>query len=140
MQESSTLVQAIRSVNRNNRNTTNNTTTDPAEIVYVDIHTEPGTQKQFVFWEDIQLAFEGAVHARHQARVVPFLRGPDLRPRLEPQRSLTLESAISDVVVDRQLLRVETPSSQLTLSVTSQELLQEEPPKPLEDTNKPTKA
>ncbi|KAF9096456.1 hypothetical protein BGX29_008566, partial [Mortierella sp. GBA35] len=95
-------VQAIRPVHRNDRNT--RTTTD--DVFHVDINTEPGTQNQFVLWGDIKLAFEDALHVRHQSRVVPFLKGDDLHP-LKPYRIAAFPDVILDIVVSGQITQVE---------------------------------
>ncbi|KAF9080971.1 hypothetical protein BGX23_001458 [Mortierella sp. AD031] len=61
MPENTPLVQAIPSVNKSSR--TIPATADPADVFYVDVHTDPATQNRFVLWEDIQLAFENALHS-----------------------------------------------------------------------------
>lgn len=76
MQDTLPNLQALRSVNKNNRPLT---PTDPDDIIYVDRHQDPETKKDFVLWEDILVAFHDAVHVRHHARVVPFLKGADYR-------------------------------------------------------------
>jgi TPR repeat protein len=53
------------------------------EIFYVECQVEPSTQQDVVLWDDILQAFEGAVHVRHQAKVVPFLKGLDFRPYVQ---------------------------------------------------------
>jgi hypothetical protein len=50
------------------------------EIIYVDCHVDPATQKEFVLWDDILQAFGDAVQVRHQSKVVPYLKGSDFRP------------------------------------------------------------
>lgn len=37
------------------------------------------TNKDVVLWDDILQAFEDALHVRHQAMIVPFVKGSDLR-------------------------------------------------------------
>lgn len=51
----------------------------PDEILYVECHPDPETHKPVVLWDDILQAFDGAVQVRHKAKVVPFLKGKDLR-------------------------------------------------------------
>lgn len=76
MLETLYLEQAIRSVAKNSR-TVASATLDFADVYHVDIQTVPETNHQFVLWEDIQLAFEDALHVRHQTRIVPFVEGGD---------------------------------------------------------------
>jgi hypothetical protein len=49
----------------------------PDEVFYVECHTDPETNKEVVLWVDIP--FQYALQVRHKARVVPFLKGKDLR-------------------------------------------------------------
>ncbi|KAF9540328.1 hypothetical protein EC957_004407 [Mortierella hygrophila] len=51
----------------------------PDNIFYADCHIEPETQKPVVFRDDILQAFDNAVQIRDKARVVPFLKGDNLR-------------------------------------------------------------
>lgn len=70
-------VQAVRSVTKSNIGTS--TTFTPIEVVYIDCHTDPNTQEDVVLWDDILQVFDDALHIRHKTRVVPFLKGSDLR-------------------------------------------------------------
>lgn len=49
------------------------------DIFHVDTIVYPKTQKRVVLWDDILQAFEDAVLVRHKSRVIPFLKGDDLR-------------------------------------------------------------
>lgn len=49
----------------------------PDEIFYVECHIDPETEKDVVLWDDIP--FQYALQVRHKAKVVPFLKGKDLR-------------------------------------------------------------
>ncbi|KAG0199239.1 hypothetical protein BGX33_011791, partial [Mortierella sp. NVP41] len=89
-------VQAIRSVHRTGR--AGPTAPDPADVLYVDVYTDPVTKKGFVLWDDIKLAFDAALHVRHQAKVVPFLKGEDLNP-IKPFRIAASPDVVLDVVV-----------------------------------------
>jgi hypothetical protein len=72
------LYQPIRSVHKSLRlSAIAPPTTD--DIFYVVCYADPKTQKDFVFWEDILQAFEEGLHARDGAKMVPFLRGSDLK-------------------------------------------------------------
>ena len=53
---------------------------DPDDINFIDCHTHPDTSEDFVLWEDIQQAFEEALFVRQKAKMVPFVKGIDLRP------------------------------------------------------------
>ncbi|KAF9132101.1 hypothetical protein BGW39_000820 [Mortierella sp. 14UC] len=75
----------------------------PEEILYVDCQVDPESRKQFVLWDDIVQAFDNAVQVRNKARVVPFLKGADLRI-LEPRRIAEVPNTILDVVVGGQLI------------------------------------
>ena len=69
-------VQAVRSVYKSQIGTT--TAPSPIDIVQVDCHLDPITQKDVVLWDDIQQLFDGALHIRHKSRMVPFLKDADL--------------------------------------------------------------
>lgn len=81
MQDALPQLQALRAVNKNSRALT---AADPDDIIYVDCHQDPDTNKDFVLWEDILVAFHHAVHVRDHARVVPFLKGADYRTYVTP--------------------------------------------------------
>ncbi|KAF9540315.1 hypothetical protein EC957_004393 [Mortierella hygrophila] len=72
------LVQAVRSVNKDQA-PSSIAPAQPDEIFYVDCHTDPETLRPVVLWDDILQAFDNAVRIRDKARVVPFLKGGDLR-------------------------------------------------------------
>lgn len=72
------LVQAVRSVNKDQA-LSSIAPVQPDDIFYVDCHTDPETQKPIILWDDILQAFVNAVQVRNKARVVPFLKGLDLR-------------------------------------------------------------
>lgn len=69
-------LQAMRSVTRDSRPSTPN----PGEIVYVEVYTDSETRDQFVLWDDIRQVFDDALHVRHQAKALPFLKGTDYNP------------------------------------------------------------
>ena len=66
--------QGIRSININNPTSS---PPHPTEVVYVDIYTDRITKEKFILWEDVRLAFHNALHVRHKARVVPFMKDDD---------------------------------------------------------------
>ncbi|KAF9105339.1 hypothetical protein BGX29_000203 [Mortierella sp. GBA35] len=98
MEEDVPNVQALRSITKSSLNSSSNPKPATTAIAEVDIHTDPLTLKGFVLWEDILLAFEDALHVRHKARVVPFLKGSDLRS-LEPRRIAAFPDTVLNVVV-----------------------------------------
>ncbi|KAF9273828.1 hypothetical protein BGZ88_003487 [Linnemannia elongata] len=91
------LVQAIRSVEKHLA-PSSILPPRPDEIFYVECHPDPETQKPVVLWDDILQAFDGAVQVRHKAKIVPFLKGKDLRI-LEPHRIAMAVDTVLDVVV-----------------------------------------
>ncbi|KAF9079655.1 hypothetical protein BGX23_003516, partial [Mortierella sp. AD031] len=109
MSETLPSVQAIRSVNRDSRAILN--PPDPADVFYVDIHTDPETLKRIVLWDDIRLAFDDALHVRHQAKVVPFLKGKDFN-LIKPFRIVANPDIVLDVVVSGPLAQQEAISPQ----------------------------
>jgi hypothetical protein len=76
MTQTHSNLQATRSVTRNSRPST----PDPDEIIYIAVYTDPETKNQFVLWDDIRQVFEDALHVRHQAKALPFLKGTDYNP------------------------------------------------------------
>ncbi|KAG0047802.1 hypothetical protein BGZ89_004786 [Linnemannia elongata] len=90
-------VQALRSVNRS-LPSSSIPPPSPDEIFHVDTIVDPNTQKRVVLWDDILQVFEDAVQARHKSRVVPFLKGDDLRT-LEPRRIAVIPNTVLDVIV-----------------------------------------
>ncbi|KAF9931309.1 hypothetical protein FBU30_010448 [Linnemannia zychae] len=107
-------LQAFRSVNKNIR-PSDTVPVRPDDIIYVDCHTDPVSQKSVVLWEDILQAFNDALQIRHKTRVVPFLRDADLST-LEPRRIAAMPNVVLDVVVDSQLDDITTPLSQLSFT------------------------
>ncbi|KAK5820679.1 hypothetical protein F5H01DRAFT_411899, partial [Linnemannia elongata] len=91
-------VQAIRSVDKSISPNSVPLAT-PEEIYHVETLVDPDTNKDVVLWDDILQAFENAVQVRHKTKVVPFLKGKDLRILL-PRRIAALPSIVLDVVVD----------------------------------------
>ncbi|KAG0059489.1 hypothetical protein BGZ89_000367 [Linnemannia elongata] len=99
-------VQAVRSVTKSNVNTA--TPYTPAEIVHIDCHTDPITLEDVVLWGDILQAFDDALHIRHKSRVVPFLKGPDLKP------IAAIKDEVLDVVIADPVTRPEASTMQET--------------------------
>ncbi|KAH7036095.1 hypothetical protein BKA57DRAFT_475520, partial [Linnemannia elongata] len=110
-------VQAVRSVTKSNVSTA--TPYTPAEVVHIDCHTDPITLEDVVLWGDILQAFDDALHIRHKSRVVPFLKGPDLKP-LEPHRIAAIKDEVLDVIIADLVTRPEASTIQEMPSVTPQ--------------------
>jgi hypothetical protein len=68
------LLQAVRPVHKNNL-----TPTISAAIAYVVIHNDPSSGKNIILWDDVQQAFKDALHVRHGAIIIPFLKGADFK-------------------------------------------------------------
>ncbi|KAF9150612.1 hypothetical protein BG015_007544 [Linnemannia schmuckeri] len=120
-------VQALRAIVKS-------TMAPPAaeeDIVYVDCQHDPATDKEVVLWDDVMLAFNDALHVRHKARILPFLKGPDFRV-LEPRRIAAVPDTVLDVIIEckeqdankqqqqlqhqREILQEDTTSSETTTS------------------------
>ncbi|KAF9154835.1 hypothetical protein BG015_011857 [Linnemannia schmuckeri] len=100
--------QAIRSVHKSLRlSAIPPASTD--DVFYVVCYVDPETQKEFVFWEDILQAFEEGVHVRDKAKMIPFLRGSDLKI-LEPRRIAAMPDTVLDVIVGGPLVDTEVKS------------------------------
>lgn len=67
-------------------------------ITNIDCYTDPDTNKDFIYWEDIQQAFEKALFVRNKTKMLPFVRGKDYRA-LEPRRIEAAPDVVLDVVV-----------------------------------------
>ncbi|KAK3812330.1 MAG: hypothetical protein J3R72DRAFT_530161 [Linnemannia gamsii] len=87
-------VQAFRPIPKSSVDTpvSSSSGQEPSPVGYVDIH-------EFVLWEDIQLAFEGVLHVRHLARVVPFLKRLDFRT-LEPRMIAEVPKVVLDALLE----------------------------------------
>ncbi|KAG0199233.1 hypothetical protein BGX33_011785, partial [Mortierella sp. NVP41] len=95
--------QAVRPVSKSILDSHYGSTPPPGgPVVYVDINTDPETLKRIVLWDDIKLAFDDALHIRHQAKVVPFLKGKDFNI-IKPFRIVAHPDVVLDVVVSGPL-------------------------------------
>ncbi|KAK3833190.1 MAG: hypothetical protein J3R72DRAFT_478092, partial [Linnemannia gamsii] len=121
-------LQAVRPINKSNLDSSSTVSTPPAaaaaSTVYIDCHLDPTTQKNVVMWDDIRLAFAEALHIRHQAKVVPFLRGADLM-LLQPLRIAAMPHVTLDIVVDEPLTRLEAALLRRTSLMTIQDTAKE---------------
>ncbi|KAG0372975.1 hypothetical protein BGX24_012335, partial [Mortierella sp. AD032] len=96
---------------------THKTSIDPGEaqaqslVTHIDIHTDPATLEEYILWEDIQPEFQNVLHVQHQAQVLPYLNGSDLKP-MEPRRTAAAHNAVLDaIVVDNPLTYTESVST-----------------------------
>lgn len=49
------------------------------EVFHIDCHTDPDTLKGFILWDDIQQVSSEVLFIRNETKVVPFMKGTDLR-------------------------------------------------------------
>ncbi|KAH7036132.1 hypothetical protein BKA57DRAFT_496917 [Linnemannia elongata] len=103
--------QGFRAIHKTQRPSTF-THIDPDDIIFIDCHTHPDTNRDFILWEDIQQAFEEALFVRHKAKMLPFVKGTDLRP-VEPRRIAAVPDSVLDVVVGGDIATPKVPSPQL---------------------------
>lgn len=71
-------LQAVRSVNQS-QPLSSLDPSNPDDVIYLEYHLHPDTHKPFLLWDDVLQAFEDALHIRHKAKVLPFLKGEDYR-------------------------------------------------------------
>ncbi|KAG0372618.1 hypothetical protein BGX24_012810 [Mortierella sp. AD032] len=92
-------VQAVRPITKYTlSNSSGPTATGLEGVVYVACHLD-ASGKEVILWEDILMAFKDALHVRHNLKILPFLKGSDLRT-LDPHRIAAVPNAILDVVVE----------------------------------------
>ncbi|KAF9536582.1 hypothetical protein EC957_010368, partial [Mortierella hygrophila] len=103
-------VQGFRSVHKS-QPPASTTAINPSKVLYIDRHDDSESQRSFVFWEDIQQGFEGALYVRHKAKMVSFLRGKDCRI-LEPRRIAAVPSVVLDVIVGDEVASSEAAAPQ----------------------------
>ena len=83
--------QAVRPVSKNILDSHASSSPPPGgPIVHVVIHKDPGTPKGIVLWEDIRLVFDDALHIRHHALAVPFLKGADYNPYVDSDNAMDM--------------------------------------------------
>ncbi|KAG0372972.1 hypothetical protein BGX24_012332 [Mortierella sp. AD032] len=78
----------------------------PTDMVHIDCHLDPDTQKEFVLWDDILQVFDDALHIRDKTRA------------LEPRRIAAVPNAVLDIVVPEPPTSRDASSIQATPSVT----------------------
>ncbi|KAG0053081.1 hypothetical protein BGZ90_006312, partial [Linnemannia elongata] len=66
-------VQGLRSVLNSLPPSTTSALLDAPDVVLIDCYTDPKTQKDFILWEQIQLAFPKALFIRNNTNMIPFL-------------------------------------------------------------------
>ncbi|KAG0209073.1 hypothetical protein BGX33_005859 [Mortierella sp. NVP41] len=99
-------VQALRSIVKSTLTAITTSSPGKEDIVYVDYHRDPDTQKAILLWDDIIMAFNDALHVRHKAKVLPFLKGPDFRI-LDPRRIAAFPGTTLDVIIEGKVEQTE---------------------------------
>lgn len=72
-------VQGFRSIHRSQPPSTFSVPLNSLEVVHIGCYTDPDTNNDFIFWEDILQAFNEALSVRNRTKVLPFVRGKDYR-------------------------------------------------------------
>ncbi|KAG0275731.1 hypothetical protein BGZ95_008442 [Linnemannia exigua] len=83
--------------------------TSQPETFYLACHQDITSGQTFILWDDVLDAFKRVVHVRDGARILPFLKGSDLR-NLDPLRIAAVPNVTLSVVVEGQLARQRVPS------------------------------
>ncbi|KAG0376707.1 hypothetical protein BGX24_007326, partial [Mortierella sp. AD032] len=109
MADTPSAVQAIRAVNKYSNYIL--TTQVSEDIVYVDVYMDPATKKQFVLWDEIRQVFDDALHVRHLAKALPFLKGTDYHP-LKPFRIAAMPEVVLDVLVSGGIVSAAVSNAQ----------------------------
>ncbi|KAK3817142.1 MAG: hypothetical protein JOS17DRAFT_778530 [Linnemannia elongata] len=116
-------VQGFRSVYKSELHPTTSVPLDSPNITHIDCSTDQDTNKDVIFWEDIQQAFDKALFVRNKTKMLPFVRGKDYRI-LEPRRIAAAPDVVFDVVVDDTLITA-TDSSTADMIASLQRTVQE---------------
>ncbi|KAK3817115.1 MAG: hypothetical protein JOS17DRAFT_820495 [Linnemannia elongata] len=111
------LVQGLRSVHKGLPPSTTSAPLDTPDVVHIDCYTDPDTLEDFILWDEIQQAFDGALCVRHKSKMLPFVKGKDYRA-LEPLRIAAVPGLVLDVVVgDKLVVAAETATADMTASL-----------------------
>lgn len=78
LQDDSQTLQAVRPITKDSIDSPHPST--PGKTVFIEVQLDPVSHKPVVLWGDVVQAFEDALHIRYNSRVVPFLKGADLKP------------------------------------------------------------
>ncbi|KAK3833217.1 MAG: hypothetical protein J3R72DRAFT_424989 [Linnemannia gamsii] len=118
-------VQAVRPITKYTlSNSSGPTATGLEGVVYVACHLD-ASGKEVILWEDILMAFKDALHVRHNLKILPFLKGSDLRttPQYIPDNYIYegKEPLGQDLPISPPLSALET-TQQLSVSVNSSPL------------------
>ncbi|KAF8933945.1 hypothetical protein BGZ47_010580 [Haplosporangium gracile] len=95
-------VQGFRSVHKSEPPSATSAPLDSPNITHIVCHTDPDTNKDFILWEDIQQAFGEALFVRDKTKMLPFVKGKDLKA-LEPRRITAVPDVVLDAVVGGEL-------------------------------------
>ncbi|KAG0276137.1 hypothetical protein BGZ95_007915, partial [Linnemannia exigua] len=82
-----------------------------SDIVHIDIHLD-ANGKEIVLWEDILVAFKGAVNVRHNIRVLPFLKDKNF-DTLKPLRIAAVSNATLDVYIEGNVFQNERDTARM---------------------------
>ncbi|KAK3817129.1 MAG: hypothetical protein JOS17DRAFT_396037 [Linnemannia elongata] len=94
-------VLGFRSVHKRQSPSTTSVPLVSPEVVHIDCYTDPDTNNDFVFWEDIQQAFNEALSVRNRTKMLLFLREVDYKA-LEPRRIAAVPNVVLDVIVGEE--------------------------------------
>ncbi|KAF9290288.1 hypothetical protein BGZ88_007388 [Linnemannia elongata] len=107
-------VQGFRPIHKSQPPSATSVPLNSPEVVHIGYYTDPDTNKDFIFWEDIQQAFDEALSVRNTTKVLPFVRGNDYRV-LEPRRIVAVPDIVLDVVVGRESTAAEVDEMERTV-------------------------
>ncbi|KAF9932453.1 hypothetical protein FBU30_008156 [Linnemannia zychae] len=78
------------------------------KIYYITTHPDSSSSdRNVILWNDILVVFPNAAFIQHDVRVLPFLKGKDLKD-LEPRRITAIPDAILEVVLQDTVVTVAT--------------------------------
>ncbi|KAG0257969.1 hypothetical protein BGZ95_005091, partial [Linnemannia exigua] len=109
------LAQAVRIINRAGQ--TVNGHSAPSEILYIDCNHDIVSGKTVILWDDVLGVSKKVVHVRDGSKILPFLKGSDLKT-LDPLRIAAMLEKTLDVVVEGQLAVTGAQSTSTTVTDT----------------------
>ncbi|KAF9919023.1 hypothetical protein FBU30_011185 [Linnemannia zychae] len=92
------LVQAVRPIYKNS-----SSPTTAVPVSYIVVHHDDSSNRNIVLWDDVLQAFKDALHIRHGAVIIPFLKGSDFK-NLDPPRFAAIPNVTLDVIIDSPLI------------------------------------
>ncbi|KAK3819320.1 MAG: hypothetical protein J3R72DRAFT_479942 [Linnemannia gamsii] len=94
----------------------NLTPTTPGTVAYIAVQTDTSSSsssKTIILWDDVLQASKDALHVRHGAVILPFLKDPDFK-NLTPLRFAAVPGVVLNIVIKGPLVETTTLSSQET--------------------------